>query len=313
MLVLLAGVLWFFEREIRKHWAELSREHLDITWTWIATGLVVVIVGYLLATIGWRKAIMLASGQRLTFIESVGLLNISQLTKYLPGKVWSYAIQMHLLASRGVPKTVVLSVNVIMLASLATSATMAGTAYLLVADVLVPREVASLLLAGSLAFYAFLMFGGAWSVNLLLRLANRFLGRQLAPLAMPLSGSLAIHGLFLSSNILFGISGYFVAMGIGMEHDPALLVPIAGSMLLSDTIGFLAFAMPGGIGIREGVMYAMLKSMLDIRICLMLPLAFRLVTTVSDLLLGGFALFVVNGCSRRQPASRANTISGEQQ
>lgn len=299
LLVFLGGIFWFFQREIQRHWEELQRVDLDIRLPWIAAALGCVLVGYLLATAGWRIAIRLASGKQLTLVESIGLVNISQLTKYLPGKVWSYAIQMHLLGSRGIPKTVVLSVNAIMLASLAGSATIAGLAYLCISGVLVAPRVALVLLAGALTFYAFLVLGGAWSVNLLLRLANRFLKWQLAPLNLSIGGNLAVHALYLSSNFLFGVAGYLVAIGIGMDQDLSLLVPIVGSMLLSDTIGFFAFAIPGGIGVREGVMYAMLKSMLDIRICFMLPIAFRLVTVTSDLLLGGLALVVLNRISRR--------------
>lgn len=304
LLVLTVGFLWFFSREIHRHWGELSRVHLNIQWQYLLVGLILVVVGYLVATLAWRDAIQLASGKQLTFTESVGLVNISQLTKYLPGKVWSYAIQMHLLSSHGVSKTRVLSVNVIMLLSLAVSATVIGSAYLAFANTLLPRGIAVPLFALSLMLYASLVFGGAWSINVLVRLANALFKKNLATIKIPLMEMVLMHGLYLVSNLLFGLAGYFVALGIGLPHNLSLVIPIAGSMLLSDTLGFFAFVVPGGIGVREGVMYAMLKSAIDIQTCFMLPVAFRLVTTVSDLLLGGTAMVLLNRLAKKNSGGK---------
>jgi uncharacterized membrane protein YbhN (UPF0104 family) len=105
---------------------------------------------------------------------------------------------------------------------------------------------------------------------------------------------IAIHGLYLISNLLFGLAGYFIAIGIDLSLDLTLVVPITATMLLSDTIGFFAFFVPGGVGVREGVMYAMLKSAVDIQTCFILPVAFRLVTAICDLVMGGFAMVLLN-------------------
>lgn len=293
LLILTFLVIWFFSGEIQRHWDELSHVHLEISWPYILVGALLVLAAYLLVTVGWQYSILLASNKKLTFIESIGLVNISQLTKYLPGKVWSYAIQMHLLASHEISKTMVLSVNVIMLASLVTSGLVIGLGYLSIAHSYLPQGVAVLLFAGSLTFYVLLVIGGTWSINMLVRLANILFKKNLAMINVPLLGMLSVHALYLTSNILFGVAGYFVAIGIGLPHDITLLVPIIASMLLSDTIGFLSIVVPGGVGVREGVMYAMLKSAVDIQICFILPVAFRLVTTICDLLVGGLAILLL--------------------
>ena len=294
LLVLVSWVIWFFVGETQRHWNELSRVRMVFRWQYILVGELLVFVDYLVVTLAWRDAILLASNKKFTFVESVGLVNISQLSKYLPGKVWSYAIQMHLLSAHDIAKACVLSVNVIMLLSLVTSATVIGLGYLVFANTYLPQSVALALLAASLAFYVFLFFGGTWSANVLMRLTNRLFKTRLATIKVPTGGMVIVHGLFLASNLSFGLAGYCIAVGIGLPPDLTLIAPIAATMLLSNTIGLFAFFAPGGIGVREGVMYAMLKSAVDIQTCFILPIAFRLVTTICDLLLGSVAFVLLN-------------------
>jgi len=303
LLVLLIGVYWFFAGEIQRHWNELSRVHLDIQWQYIVAGALLVIAAYLVATLAWQDAIWLASNKKLTFVESIGLVNISQLTKYLPGKVWSYAIQMHLLASHTISKTCVLSINITMLLSLITSAAVIGLGYITFASALLPREVALPIFTASLVCYALLVFGGSWSISLLVRLINTVFRKNLEAVNVPLRGMIFVHGLNLVSNLCFGVAGYFIAVGIGIPQGLSLVAPITAASLLSDTIGFFAFVVPGGLGVREGVMYAMLKSAVDIQTCFILPVAFRLVTMMCDLLLGGLAMVLLHRFAKNENGS----------
>ncbi|MGH8147784.1 MAG: hypothetical protein ACREPY_15820, partial [Rhodanobacteraceae bacterium] len=129
-LLLMAAVGWFFASQVRAHWLQLSSFRIVLHWPWIIAGMALVVIHYLVATAAWRTALLGHATRSLSFIECVGLSNISQLTKYLPGKIWSYAIQMHLLASHGVSKTRVLSTNILMLLSLIGSAAVIGCGYL---------------------------------------------------------------------------------------------------------------------------------------------------------------------------------------
>jgi uncharacterized membrane protein YbhN (UPF0104 family) len=98
-----------------------------------------------------------------------------------------------------------------------------------------------------------------------------------------------VHGLFLLSNLALGTAGVFVAEGIGVPMSGANAVTIGATLLFADSIGFLAIVAPGGIGVREGVMFAMLKSIMSIQSCFILPIAIRLATMLGDLILGIFA------------------------
>jgi hypothetical protein len=297
-LAVMLGVYLFFAGEIQRHWDQLTRVHLEIRWIYVLVGALLVAGSYLMVTWAWQEAILMICAKKLTFSESVGLVNITQLTKYIPGKVWSYALQMHLLSSHGISKTLALSVNVIILLSLMASSAAIGFGYIAFSATMLPTEVAVLCFTVIIVFYLFLIFGGTWSINLLIKFANKFFTKQLQAISMPVRGTILVHGSCLVSNLAFGLAGYFMALGIGLEPDFSLIVPVAASFLLSDAIGLIAFMVPGGIGVREGVMYTMLKPVVDIQICFILPVAIRLMTTVCDFLLGGIAVVLLNSSTR---------------
>lgn len=289
-LLLMAAVGWFFASQVRTHWAQLASFQITLHWPWIGAGLVLVVIHYLAATAAWRMALQAGTTGSLSYVECIGLSNISQLTKYLPGKIWSYALQMHLLAPHGISKTRVLSTNLLMLLSLMASAAVIGCGYLMSANVLLPPDWSKALFAAVAAAYLSVVFGGTRTINSLISLVNRLLRRSIGSIEIPFGDVLRIHVLNFGANIVYAMAGCLVALGVGASFDISLAGPVGSATLLSDAAGLLAVVVPGGIGVREGVMYAMLKPFIGIQTCFALLIAFRLVTMAGDLLLGGSAM-----------------------
>jgi hypothetical protein len=71
------------------------------------------------------------------------------------------------------------------------------------------------------------------------------------------------------------------------------------SLLLGDTIAFAALIVPGGLGVREGIMYAMLGGAASGPIALTLPLATRVLHMLVDVGLGGTALRLLRGLNQQ--------------
>jgi uncharacterized membrane protein YbhN (UPF0104 family) len=61
---------------------------------------------------------------------------------------------------------------------------------------------------------------------------------------------------------------------------------VCAGFLFSDTVGFLAFFVPGGIGVREGLFYLVLSEYGAGALALILPIAMRLMSMLVDALLG---------------------------
>jgi uncharacterized membrane protein YbhN (UPF0104 family) len=205
----------------------------------------------------------------------------SQLAKYLPGSVWQYAGRVALARSRGVPlQRAVVSVA----AEVGYSALTAAAASSLIlgwdaaAGVLVGLAAILLLAAalrrhvpGLLAQDRRATKGGAVDRQSILA------GLRAAPAAV---------GLYLVVWGLYGIA--FWLTGRALFAIPASDIPrYIGVFALAWLAGVVAFFAPGGIGVREAVIAALLTNRLGQADALVLAATSRIVLSAIDLVAGG--------------------------
>ena len=98
--------------------------------------------------------------------------------------------------------------------------------------------------------------------------------------------------LYFLAYAYLGIAMYFLAKGIGMNMPFLNIFAIMSTISLSTLMGYLAFFSPGGLGVREGAMFVMLKQFSTVEVALILPLAARLLCVMADLLLGFVGIYV---------------------
>jgi uncharacterized membrane protein YbhN (UPF0104 family) len=77
-----------------------------------------------------------------------------------------------------------------------------------------------------------------------------------------------------------------MCFGIGLEVADKKIFSVMSAMIISDVVGFVAVIVPGGLGVREGVMYFLLKGDTSGALFLILPIATRIVGMLVDILLG---------------------------
>ena len=94
-------------------------------------------------------------------------------------------------------------------------------------------------------------------------------------------------------------------LAIAMSAPPARALPLCvGAFAVATVVGLLAVVMPNGIGVREAVLLAALTAVLPVPSAAVVALASRLVSTVSEVVLGGAALAVTEVLHRRGSVSR---------
>ena len=103
LLSVLVGlcVIWFFARAFRRNWAEVRAHEFDLSWPFLLGSALATLAAILLATYAWYASINALSSGKVDFRQSIAAANLSGLTKYIPGKVWSYALQMYFLDGLG--------------------------------------------------------------------------------------------------------------------------------------------------------------------------------------------------------------------
>lgn len=209
----------------------------------------------------------------------------SQLGKYLPGSVWQYAGRVGLARNRGVP---IQRGFVSIVAEIGYSA--------------IAAAASSSLLLGWVGTAAVFLGSAA-----LLALAVAFRGRLTGPigrldrpnvLAALRAGPTAVV-LYL---IVWGMYGLaFWATGRALFAVPATDIPrYIGVFALAWLAGLVAFFAPGGIGVREAVIAALLTGRLGQADAIVLAATSRIVLSAIDLVAGA-ASFGLPALRRREP------------
>jgi glycosyltransferase 2 family protein len=296
-IILVTFFVWFFLVEFKENWASFRTLQLEINWAYLVLGVFAMIANYLCTTLGWHIGIKGLNGEKeLSFDESVSLVNISQLGKYIPGKIWSYVVQIYWLSSKGFPKASVLYLNILatllsVLVSLALGCIMLAMlpAWHDFTGRLIPLVISIIVANLTLFSRSFLIHAAG--------LFSRITGKEI--LFYPLSSYriLSMELTYITGAFFWVLAGCFISLGIGFNLENMRILFISSAMLLGDVIGFLILLAPGGLGVREGTMYWILKGDGVIQFALIFPVVVRLLSIITDLIMGAVSVLLL---SRRE-------------
>ncbi len=292
---------WFFYAAFRRNWATLQAHEFHIAPLYLAGAMLATLATTLLATYAWFSSLNALSTSHIDFRQSVAATNVSGLSKYIPGKVWSYALQMYWLDGLGFSKSLILYVNIVnQLISMGVSV-MLALVCLLFSSVHLPASVLLAALLGLLVIDALSILFNHAILNGLFTLLGRLLKRNLSVFDVEKSLLVRLHLVHFGAAVTSGLAAYLFCFALGYRIDLAHSLVVIGSSILGDVAGFLAFVVPGGLGVREGLMYAMLDGQGVASLALVLPVASRLLNMVVEILLGAVALHLLRTLTVREP------------
>jgi len=292
-LLALAAVSFYFMRELQKNWTSIQAFTLNINLFYIVLSVSALILTYLLVTYGWFLTLNALSDHKLSYTESIAVVNASNLTKYIPGKVWSYAFQMYWLADAGFSKSLILYVNLVNLCVALLMTTILGLCFLVFSPGGFPgRLTLSLLVALFLLDLWFIKFHST-TLKRFISALNRILKREIGYYEMPTAVLLQLHLVTIASAFFFGLGAFVLCIGIGFDIERGTLLLVMSSMMIADVIGFVAFIVPGGLGVRESVMYLLLSGGSSSSLALILPIASRIVNMFVDVVLGAAGIILL--------------------
>jgi len=296
-------VAWFFSKAFQRNWAEVRAHEFQLSLPFLVGSALATLASMLLATYAWYTSINTLSANKVDFRQSVAAANVSGLTKYIPGKVWSYALQMYWLDGLGISKALVVYVGVLNLAISMGVSVIFALLCLLFSSVAFPASVLLGSLLGLLAFDALSIWFNRALLHALVALVNRIFKRNLSAFDVTKSLLLELHSIHAAAAVLSGLAAYLFCYAIGyrIDFDRSLLV--IGSSTLGDVVGFLAIIVPGGLGVREGLMYKILEGQATGSLALVLPVASRLLNMFVEIALGLVALRLLRTLTVRKPST----------
>ena len=248
-----AAVVIFIVAALVSQWGALQEAAASARprWGYIGLSCALVLANYALLIQAWR-VLLDGWGGSLGFWESARIWTISNLGKYLPGKVWVIGSAAVMVQARGIPGAAAVGASV-----------MGQLINILAGFVVLAATGAGVLRVPTIGVVAIVVIGGAVLLAPPVlpsfgRLVARITKRDIVIPRMPHSAIWVAASISVASWVLYGLTFRVLTLGVLSTAPgvPGLYVAIYTSSYLA---GFLALIAPGGVGVREVVMATALK------------------------------------------------------
>jgi len=260
--VIAAAVIGFAARALARQWSDVAPalRGLDPDWRRIGASGVIVLATYVLLIEAWRATLSVWS-ESLSFGTAARIWFVSNLGKYVPGKVWQIAAMGTMAQKAGVSGAAAIGSSLIvnLVSIIAGFAVIAGTSAGKVAEAvgardsgLAPHTAETVVVAIAIAGGVALLLAPV-AVPRLAVLAGRVTGRPVPIPSVPARAIWITAGATAAAWVLYGIAFSLFARGVSPRatgNAPSYIAVYTGSYLA----GYLALFAPGGIGVREGVL-----------------------------------------------------------
>ncbi len=275
--VLLIGVIFYFlAKNLYVNWNEIVKYDWDINYYFLTYSLLLLMVGSILMALGWNLILRVLGG-RLTYKKALKIFFITDLAKYVPGKVWTMVGKVYLCKKEGIPVATTS-------ASVFIQPLMQVVAGILMFLVSLPFWTKSNDFVNKLYFLlplipiGLIMLHPAIMVRLLNFVLTKF-KQEPIELHIKYRHILLILLLWCGLWVLTGVTYYFLI--IAVHPFPISRLPVTIGIFA--IAGISQFLTPSGIGVLEGVLTVLLGLYLPVPVAILIALLARAWKTVAEL------------------------------
>ncbi len=274
-IVVFLIISYFIGRSIVSQWELIGDHSWQIDYRWLAGSMLVLwIVSFYIINL-WRYILFTVSGKWLKFGAAFRITILSNLGKYLPGKVWAVMGMFYLLNREGYPTASALACSVL------------HQAFTLIAGAIFIFIILGQEIFGGLSVL-FLALGTLLSIIILyppifsgiLNWGLRILKRKPLVVRLTFAKSVFLLLLYILSWAMYGTSFWCLLRALGIQPD-SFWLPVA-TFDAAYLLGFLAIFAPGGLGVREGVLSVLLSATIAPGLAALIAVAARLWMTLFE-------------------------------
>lgn len=242
--------------------------------------------------LGWKQLLARRLGKQASLTATLSHLALLSLGKYVPGKVWGMIARGASLTRLGIGTESAVDVTTLEQAIVLHSAAIVSAAFCIL---VFPGWLG----IGLGMMVALSVVYGPSIINLGLSVLSGITSRLAVPSASTLKVTIDTRtyaGLMLRYSAAWLLHGLaFVAVYLAL-HGMPLDASTVGLLIFANTVGmlvgFIAIFAPAGIGVREAAITGLLASHIGMGEAVVLSIAMRLWTVVTDLAFGGLAILL---------------------
>ena len=252
-LAIILVVAGFFLRTFQQSWAQVQNAFHQPHWGWLALSIVGFSVFYGVRISGWRR-VLKALGHPVPRRAAIRTMMLSEITRYIPGNVWSVFSRVGLSTGNGVPADRAFIATVAeILALLAASLIVGGGFALLAKDV--PQWARYLAVIGGLG--ALVLAFSFQRLDRALQWVLRRLGKAEIVWHFPARSFLRVVATFCIAWAGFTFGSYAVAAAF-LKLQPGTALLLLATFPIAWFLGYASFVTPSGIGVREAAIALLL-------------------------------------------------------
>lgn len=281
-ILLAVAIIYFLLDSLSTNLHRLSELHYRVTYPRLALSFLLLFAVYLFNPWAWTR-ILREMQEVLDYRQAFSIFYISQLGKYVPGRVWGYIGQVVLSRRAGVSGEKAF-VSSILFQAISSAVTVYFFFLTLPAWDSFQSLSGILILALASAIGIFLL-----RLDVINGASNFILGKLFRrEMRVRLSSHtiLAVSGILLLSWIAYGVAYYHFMKSFYPDLDIMMGMKFTGIYAISWLIGYVSLLTPGGLGIREGVQVYLLSLFIPLPIAIVISLASRVWLTVSEITVG---------------------------
>ena len=255
--LLVAVCLGFVAYRVAAGWPDLARREWALSPGLAAVSLGLLLFHYLFGAWAWQ-AVFRSLGERTSFANTFAILYTAQIGKYIPGKIWMILGQVYLAERLGHRKASALTAGVLqnLCGTSAALFIVAGSLLILGKQPL----VAGTCLVIAHVLILLLLAAPARVENLVNRFRRR---RDLEPvrIAVGRAATLKVF-LFMALAWTFHCAAFAFLVASVTKVGPGAFFELSFAYALSYIVAFYTIIVPGGLGVREGGITAILSPLL---------------------------------------------------
>lgn len=284
--VAIVGLIFFFiGRTIYSNWQKLGDYHWTFHYVKLCISFGILVFTLLSIALIWRF-ILRKVGWKLSVKKSLRIWFLSNLGRYIPGKIWQVMGILYLCEREKIPK---LASGTSMVLTQALSIVAALLIILPYGMLLGDRRFPGLWLLLFLLIPAVLVVSHPAILGKLLNILSRRLRRGEIRVDIRFPDMLVFLSLFLLGWLAYGLAFFLLVDSI---YDiPIVIAPaMVGAFASAYTIGFVSLITPGGLGVREVVLASLLSLYIPLAMATMISLMARIWFTIAEIICCGIAL-----------------------
>jgi glycosyltransferase 2 family protein len=279
-------IIGFLIKILYNNIANLQQYTLSINYLYLTLSFLLLLIIPFITTITW--IIMLrAFKEKLSFLKTFNVLNLSALIRYIPGNIVYIIGRARLFKKHSISQ---ITSTILIFTELAI--TIVASSLIALSLGIIQADISSIPLFWILLLIGLILVGMHPSIfNKGSKKIYKIIKKKELEVNWKYKTILQLFSIQLLNWVIQSISFFFLVKAV-FDVPLSFFIPITAIFTLSWVLAFLSFISPAGIGIREGLLVLFLQSIVPLEIAIILSILSRLLIIASEILFATISLYL---------------------